>query len=711
LVSVKPDVAVQEKIDGYNQLVTKYKSENNLLELAKNYNKLGFLYWDINSTREASDYFLKSLELNKSIGNNNAIKNLQTNLGMIYYDAADYSTALKYFSNVLKLSKGMGNKANLCSDYINIAMVYQGQQNFEASNQTLVKALDIARELNNIKLMKNCYSMLAENYKELGNNEKSLEYFDLYTTLHKNLQNQQINQLESKAKNVEAKISAQERQLKSTFDTLKEVIEEKNEIQVLRDKEKQLAEMKIQQAKLLQEKEKRQNRTVLLFLGSILFISLIFIVVVLFQIKAKKKANTALISKNDKIEKQKQEIEKQRDIADEQRKKITDSILYAQRIQKALLPPENHIKELINDYFVFFRPRDIVSGDFYWINRKNNVMIIAAADCTGHGVPGAFMSMLGIAFMNEIVNKITINKHIRALQANEILNQLREQVIQSLHQTKENNQSVEGMDIALCIIDYEEKQLQFAGAHNPLYLVRKNELHQYKADKMPVSVHRNAGKPFTNHVINLEEGDMMYIFSDGFIDQFGGEKDEKFYSRRFKDLLVDIHELPMHEQKKIIGQTLDKWIGTREQLDDILIMGLKYSINDKKYISPRERNWQDKKILIVEDTDMNHFLLVEALKPTGAQLLRASNGKEAVEFCKQNETDLILMDINMPVMNGHEATRLIKEIRRATPIIAQTALDAEGEKEKSLESGCDDYISKPIDIQSFFNTIEKHLFK
>ncbi|NJK86310.1 MAG: SpoIIE family protein phosphatase [Bacteroidales bacterium] len=218
--------------------------------------------------------------------------------------------------------------------------------------------------------------------------------------------------------------------------------------------------------------------------------------------------------------------------------------------RKLFCQPEKTVERLPRRIiFILYKPRDIVSGDFYWVTKKENTLILAAADCTGHGVPGAFMSMLGIAFLNEIVNKIAINKHISSLQANEILQELRAQVINSLHQTGDRAEQKDGMDIALCIIDYEDKKIQFAGAHNSLIIIRNGEIMQYQGDRMPVSYHKNKDLPFTQHTIELQNGDVFYIFSDGYVDQFGGQEGMKFMQANFKNLLLEIYKEPSHSAK------------------------------------------------------------------------------------------------------------------------------------------------------------------
>ena len=249
-------------------------------------------------------------------------------------------------------------------------------------------------------------------------------------------------------------------------------------------------------------------------------------------------------------------------------KLITDSIRYAERIQVAILPDMEFMKKEMPEHFVLFKPKDIVSGDFYWVKKINNFLIIAAVDCTGHGVPGAFMSMLGTSFLNETVTKAKIEK------ANEILERLRKMVKVSLKQTGKDIEQRDGMDMALCILDLENKEMQYAGAYNPLYLIRDGELIEYKADRQPVAIHY-VEKEFTNHVVKLQEGDTFYIFSDGFYDQPGGVKNKKFLSKNFKSLLLEINKKSMDQQKDLLDKTLKEWMKNMEQIDDILVMGIK----------------------------------------------------------------------------------------------------------------------------------------
>ena len=311
----------------------------------------------------------------------------------------------------------------------------------------------------------------------------------------------------------------------------------------------------------LQEAGLKRQRVIIFSVIGIAVIILGFGFITYRQYQAKKKANILL-------EEQNIEIKQQRDQIFQQKQEITDSIEYASRIQDAVLPRDMILNKL-QDHFILFKPRDIVSGDYYWMTQKDGKTVILAADCTGHGVPGAFMSMLGISFMNEIVNKSDMT------QPNEILNKLRDNVVNSLHQTGEEGETQDGMDLALCVINNNKSKLQYSGAYNPLFLIRDDKLTEYKPDKMPIGIYKEKTGSFTNHEIDIREGDIFYMFSDGYVDQFGGPKAKKFMARKFKDLLLSIFHKPMKEQKEILDNILEDWKGEIDQIDDILVMGFK----------------------------------------------------------------------------------------------------------------------------------------
>jgi len=271
------------------------------------------------------------------------------------------------------------------------------------------------------------------------------------------------------------------------------------------------------------------------------------------------------------VVRQKAEIELQSQKIEVFYKQVTDSIHYAKRIQEAILPPDSFVKKLLPDSFVLYKPKDIVSGDFYWVEELNGKALFAAVDCTGHGVPGAFMSIVGYNLLKQIVSKHQEPK------PSLILDELSKGVSDTLHQRNyEDSTSRDGMDIALCAFDQKEYELEFAGAFNPLFFVRDEEIFEIKGNKFPIGIFlEKEAKKFTNHKMKVKKGDVVYIFSDGYADQFGGARGKKFMQSQFRSLLFDIHKKPMPEQRRILDQTIEHWRGNEDQVDDILVIGLR----------------------------------------------------------------------------------------------------------------------------------------
>jgi len=258
----------------------------------------------------------------------------------------------------------------------------------------------------------------------------------------------------------------------------------------------------------------------------------------------------------------------QNDKINRQSRKIIDSLNYASYIQNALLPSKNYMNIILPEHFVCYMPKDIVSGDFYWIKKINGKVVVVAADCTGHGIPGAFMSVLGISLLNELVHRNEV------LDSKLALENLRRETINVLTQNEKYELS-DGMDMAFCIFDFQLMTLQYAGANNSIYLIRDKELIEYKATRNPIGSYL-VESPFKNHNINLKKGDVIYLFTDGFVDQFGGENGKKFRIKRFRRLLLEIYNRPMTEQKETILRSFNSWTHNEyEQVDDILIIGIR----------------------------------------------------------------------------------------------------------------------------------------
>lgn len=317
-----------------------------------------------------------------------------------------------------------------------------------------------------------------------------------------------------------------------------------------------------QRNKINQQLAQLQMQRMILILSFVLLLLITGLGFFIYEAyRIKKKSNEQLQLKNE-------EIIRQSDKIATQNKKIMDSINYAQRIQRAVIPHFDDLVGVLDNFFIFYHPRDVVSGDFYWQSIINDEIIVVAADCTGHGVPGAFMSMLGITFLNDIVDRQKVT------QPDKILNKLRESIIDALYQKNKEEQLRDGMDIAVCSINRRTNTVQFAGANNPMILIRNNELTVFKGDVMPVSIYENMVSFTTQHV-QLQQGDSIYIFSDGYADQFGGENGKKFMIKRLRQTLLDVQSLSMSDQKKKLKEIFENWKGNHDQIDDVLLIGLK----------------------------------------------------------------------------------------------------------------------------------------
>ncbi|HZL76790.1 MAG TPA: SpoIIE family protein phosphatase [Bacteroidales bacterium] len=299
-------------------------------------------------------------------------------------------------------------------------------------------------------------------------------------------------------------------------------------------------------------------------LYSVILIALVYLIV-MSQTRNLVKTRRMLKEKEQILE----QVEKQKSELEIREQNITDSLNYAQRIQEALLPSEDYFRKYFRESFIFFKPKDIVSGDFYWIGEKNGRIFIVAADCTGHGVPGALMSMIGLEIIEKTINEDNIDVPASILA---VLNKGLEKTF-----SREKNIGTiirDGMDIGLCVIDRNKKKIEYAGAFFPLYLVRNDSLIEIKGDKLIIGMNPS-GKAYENHEIDLMEDDILYLFSDGYIDQFGGSENKKFMYRRFRYLLTTIHSFPVNDQKSVLDENIRTWMGGTPQIDDMMVIGFR----------------------------------------------------------------------------------------------------------------------------------------
>jgi len=508
----------EKSLEFYNKSLEIRKKLNDTEGIALLYNNIAIVNYYLEDYDNVRNYFEKAYHVYLETGNLRRQLMALSNIAEIDKITGQKGKALKTYFEILKLEKELGQKGEQVRTYYPIAEIYYERNDLENAKTYCNLGLNLAIEIGAMAETINYYELLTDIYKIQGDYKTALDYMQLMYLVNDSVYNAE------KAKQIQ--------ELETQYET------KKKEQQIINlENEKEIRELKIKKQRLF---------TIFLLSG---FISILLFLVVLFsQNKRIRKANKLLAY---------------------QKRQITDSIEYASRIQTAILPPGDFISKVIPEHFILYKPRDIVSGDFYWITHKDNKIVVAAVDCTGHGVPGAFMSMLGFALLNEIVNKET------DLKANLILNELRDNVKQSLHQTGKEGETKDGMDIALCIIDPENLTLQYSGAYNPLYLIRNDELITVKADRMPIGIHIIEKDSFTNHEIQIQKDDIIYIFTDGYMDQFGGPNASKFRKGPFKEMLVSIKDKGMEEQKKTLESEFEKWKGERDQIDDVLIMGIK----------------------------------------------------------------------------------------------------------------------------------------
>ncbi len=518
-------------------------------------------------------------------------------MASVYYYKNDKKKAVKYFERELEILEKLGNVPELADSYFNLATLAQSMDRNKDAAEYYENSLKYAKQKQDREMELALMERLALVYEKLEKFKQAFNYYQQYINVKEQRKSQEV---ESELLTLRSKISEEKKQSeeiilkkeKEIQRKTKEIKKKQDELKVTKtisdslkkdvdQKSEKITELhinNIQKEFTIQEKEKQvaeQRKMIIRIVigGAVL---LFFLIVVISLYRAVKRVNRLLKIKNAEIQQQKEEIEAQRDEIEAQRdfiarqnQDITDSIHYAKQIQTALIPEFSFQSKIFSEYFVWFNPRDIVSGDFYWCAETSDHIIIAAADCTGHGVPGAFMSMLGMAFLDEVVNKE------KQFSPDLILDSIRKGIISSLKQQAVSSQSKDGMDITVISVDIKKKTVSFAGANNPIYVFHNDQLTEYKGDRMPVSNYPKI-EPFTLHQFDIKPGMMLYMFSDGFADQFGGPDNSKFKYKPFKRMLEENHKHKAEMQRSIIEQTFVKWRGNLNQVDDILVIGIRF---------------------------------------------------------------------------------------------------------------------------------------
>ena len=565
----------QQKVSEYQQLAEQSENSGDKNTAANYHIKIGNIYRQARMTEQAISEFEIALNLLQNSTNTNAKVQINNYLAMLYRSKNDYASSEKYFKNTYNLIKDYGSRQQIASALFNIAQSQQNQAKYKDAAKNYDEALTIFLELDDMNNIKTTAFKLADCYNKLGDEQNYLKYYNLYVSFDKKIKDLQLQEKEKEvlmqsqiARQKDLKLQLEQYKNKVIADSLKlqQELTEKKQQEI----EKQNIAIQQKEAQLRHEKElsaKQREINILLIAVVVLVLGGFVFIFRLFLINRRQKDR--LKNLYDELQKKNNEIEKHRNELQKKNKQITDSINYASRIQKAILPIQEFIFQSFREVFIFYLPRDVVSGDFYWFSQIGENKIIAAIDCTGHSVPGAFMSMIANTLLNEVV-KAKKNTDLPF-----ILDYLNKEIIATLHSRNEDDAVNDGMDISIFNIREKERKAYFAAANHfsVVYIDGKKEVLTGDFYSIGGFTETERAK-FTVKEINLGKNAEIYMFSDGFPDQFN-EKGRKFMSRNFISLIDKIYTKPMNEQKKIIEQTFFDWKGNFRQIDDVLVIGIR----------------------------------------------------------------------------------------------------------------------------------------
>ncbi|MBV6484969.1 MAG: tetratricopeptide repeat protein [Flavobacteriales bacterium] len=604
------------------------QKEKDILNEANAYNVIGICNHLQNHYQIAFQYYQKALNIFIKNNNQKGQSSSLINIGVLYKDQKNYHVSTKYFLKAKKFAEASKDSSNLSAIYNNIGINYQNQQKLDSAIYFYLKALEIREKLNNIELLSNSYSCIATVYSDKKEFQKSLEFHlkslqldslndskrnmvitlsnisSVYSSL--NRYDEAINSAKHALKIAKELNYVQmlpdiyfnlyhiyyyKKEYKYAFDFAREYISIKDSISNVESEEivmemqaKYDSELKENEILMLntqnelQENKIAQQKNFTYFLSVLIILLIVIVFIAIKAYRLKTKTNNLISIQNDELKKQKSEIHEKSKLIEIKSlqlehvlKEVKDSINYAKKIQDAILPRSTKLNELNDSVAILYLPKDVVSGDFYWFEKIGNKYIFATADCTGHGVPGAFMSMIGVNNLNQIIveNKIT--------SPDKILKELNIAVKKVLKQDDEDSESRDGMDISISCFDLDNKVISYAGAFRPLIYIRNNELFEIKASRNPIGGSAPIDFDYELHQFEYQKDDVFYMFSDGFPDQFGGSKGKKFMNKQLKEVFMKIYKLPPLKQKELLKDELEKWRGNNEQIDDVLVMCVKIS--------------------------------------------------------------------------------------------------------------------------------------
>lgn len=546
-------------LDYYLKALNIAESLNDKSTTTEIWNNIGLIFFWQNNYEKAEYYFQKCIEMNTSLNNNKRLIINFNNLALVLTEKGDIDRALIYHKETLSLEKKLNNIKGIIGSMGNIGNIYYEKKDYDTSLVLFKEALTFAHQLKDEYLLGQLYSNIGRTYFDLNdlNNAilfsdsafiiankidakdlfltSALTLSDVYLKKQNYKQALHFHMLYSNYK--DSLITQESTKAVAEMETRYETEKKEKEIELLnKEKEKQAA--------ISSEQNKRKNMIIYTVVFG-LFLLVLF---------------SGFLYNRFRI------TQKQKIIIAEKNKEITDSITYAKRLQTAILPPDSFWKKYLPQSFVLYQPKDIVSGDFYWLENVNDLVLFAAADCTGHGVSGAMVSVVCSNALNRTVKEFGITEPAK------ILDKTRELVLETFE--KSNEEVKDGMDISLCCLNTKNNELLWSGANNPLWYIRENNLFEIKGDKQPIGQNDNP-KPFTTHNIDLQKDDTVYIFTDGYADQFGGEKGKKFMYRPLKELLLSIQNKSIAEQQEELHQKFINWKKNTEQTDDVLVIGFK----------------------------------------------------------------------------------------------------------------------------------------
>jgi tetratricopeptide (TPR) repeat protein/serine phosphatase RsbU (regulator of sigma subunit) len=514
-----------------------YKKVGDTDGISRALNNMGIIYKNQKNYEKALKCFEEALKMNEEDGDLKGQATVHSSIGILLNLTNDHKRAMEHYTKALALNRQMGDRSGESNVLYNMGSLHVAMENYAEAKKLIEQSLELTWSTGVRELRHQCFLTLGKIYAATGNHREAYRYLNKYVSLKDSLLNEST--------------SKQIAELQSLYDSEKK----EKEIQLLKQRS-EIQELAFSK----QETELKRQRTLNYAVIAGLVLLGVFAFFMYNGYRQKLRMNSQLAQQNAVIE--------------EKNKDILDSIRYAKRLQDTILPPHSLIRQHLPESFILYLPKDIVSGDFYYFetpckDQPGAPVIIAAVDCTGHGVPGAFMSIVAHNLLSEAVtgNKIS--------QPSLILDEVNKGLWEKVKQKQEASSTADGMDISICRLDRDANELQYAGAFSPLWIASNGVMKEVKADKITIGLKNSETRKFTNNTVQLHKGDTIYLFTDGFADQFGGEKGKKLMTKQFREILLSLQPLTMEEQKARLMNILTTWKGSHEQVDDILVIGLR----------------------------------------------------------------------------------------------------------------------------------------